>query len=196
MLKGKVALLFIACLLTLLIVGCQNSIQSIPVSTIGILPTYKPSPLSDTIMPTETPEHNPTNPPSLPTPTIIIPTIFSPDTPGLVKSVDEITGKWLSRCGGGSCIWEFNSDGRYKSRYYPPTESGISVIESGTITFSEGIFHFSATNGFCESDLHGYYQATLDRKDGVLFLKFTPVQKDDCPDRQNTLTREMPYYDK
>lgn len=141
-------------------------------------------------------------------PTEVIPTMVppsptslhatsTPELPVLVTSMDEILGEWLSRCGGGPCTLKISADGIYSIRYIHPTEGqGITQVEKGKITFSEGIFHLESTAGGCESTPNGFYRAFLKHKDGTLYLEMEGTQDDECRDRQNMIGRAMKYYEK
>lgn len=120
-----------------------------------------------------------------------IPTVLAPDTPGLVTSLEEILGFWKSRGGGGGTLYhEIRSDGTYRTAYDPPSETGITSVDSGKISITETIIHlYSGT--FCETGQDGFYQATRINIDDHWYLTFYPIQ-DDCSDRKNAWSREMP----
>ncbi len=141
-----------------------------------------PTPLPPTqILPTTIP----------PSPTTV-PSTNTPEPPVLVTSMDEILGEWLSRCGGGPCTVKISADGTYNMRYVNPTEGqGITQIDRGKITFSDGVFHLESTSGYCETMPNGFYRASLSYIDGQLYLKFDGTQKDECSDRQSMISREM-----
>lgn len=137
---------------------------------------------------------------ALPSPTANPPTSVqpsptsTPEAPVPVKSLDEIAGDWLTKCGAGSCIFEIHADGTYLQRYKTPTETGITQIDIGKITFSNGVFHLESTMGYCEPMPNGFYQASLIRMDGKPYqLNLEPTQQDECADRQNSITRGMSF---
>jgi hypothetical protein len=99
-------------------------------------------------------------------------------------------GFWISRGGGGTIIQEFRADGSYRSGYDPPSETGISAVDSGKISITDSVIRVYAST-YCKTGQDGYYQATKVNKEGRWYLTFFPM-KDDCSDRKNALAREMP----
>ena len=131
-----------------------------------------------------------------PSPTFL-PSTSTPEPPVLVTSMEEILGPWLSRCGGGPCTTEIRADGTYNTRYVKPTEGqGITQIDRGKITFADGVFHLESTSGYCETMPNGFYRAYLTRIEGKLYLRFEGTQKDECAERQSSISREMKSYEK
>jgi len=118
-------------------------------------------------------------------------------TPMPVTAYEQLVGKWRSSCGAGPCTLEFKSDGRYRNAYINSTETGITTIESGTVTFTDGILHFVATSGGCKVENHpnGYYTAALFHRDNNLYLVLTPAPNDECPDRRLMYSRDMKFLD-
>lgn len=143
-----------------------------------------------------------------PTPTQVPPTMVppsptsdpatsTPEPPVLVTSMDEVLGEWLSRCGGGPCTIKISADEKYSISYVNPTEGqGVTLVERGKITFSDGIFHLETTSGFCETMPNGFYQAFLKHIDGELYLEMQGTQDDECGDRQSMISRDMKNYTK
>jgi hypothetical protein len=115
--------------------------------------------------------------------------------------MDEILGEWVSSgCGGGPCVFEFRADGTYKNRYVTPTEGqGITMIDRGKITFSDGVFHLESTYGYCQimNTPHGYYQAFLTEVDGSPVLEFKSTEKnDECGDRKRAISNGLKPFTK
>lgn len=129
----------------------------------------------------------------LPSPTAI-PATLDPD---LVSSLDEIVGKWKTRGGGGTLIFEIRDNGSYLFRYLATTEGGVTNVDWGNITISGNEIHLESTGSACGSMgmVDGFYHATLTLEDGKPNnLKFTAIQKDECTDRQNSVSRDMKYF--
>ena len=168
--------------LLIFLILCACSSQQIIIST---------TPPSTQMSPTQLP---PTMVPPSPT---SVPSTSTPEPPVLVTSMDEILGEWLSRCGGGPCTFKISADGTYNMRYINPTEGqGVTQIDRGKITFSDGVFHLESTSGYCSemAGPHGFYKASLKYIDGQLYLKLDGTQDDECGDRQSAIPREMKHY--
>jgi hypothetical protein len=153
----------------------------------------QPAPVTESAPPIQT---LPTQEP--PSPTIaIVPPTSTPETPVAVTAYEQLIGKWLSICGAGPCTLEFNADGTYRNTYVHKTETGVLTIESGKVTFADGILHFAAQSG-CKVENHpdGYYTAALYHMDNNLYLRLTPAPNDECLDRQHMYTRDMKFLDK
>lgn len=114
----------------------------------------------------------------------------------LVTSLEEILGEWLTRCGGGPCAFEIRADGTYSQRYINPTlGGGITQIDRGKIAFVDGVFHLESTSGYCERMPNGFYRAFLTHIGERLYLSFEGTQKDECAERQSSISREMKFMD-
>jgi hypothetical protein len=193
--NGKTSQIFVMIsLLAPFVVACTS--QPAPVTesasptqaptSLLVASTSPPAPVTESASPTQ----------ALPSPTLTIePTMSAPETPMPVTAFELLIGKWLSLCGAGPCTLEFKSNGKYRNAYVNKTETGITSIESGTVTFTEGVLHFVATSGGCEVENHpnGYYTAALFHIDNELYLVLTPAPNDECPDRQHMYTRDMKF---
>lgn len=145
--------------------------------------TPQPTPIPTSVPPTQI----------LPSPTAIPPTL----DPDLVSSLDEIVGNWQTRGGGGTLIFEIREDESYRFRYLATTEGGVTNVDWGNITISGNEIHLESKGAACGSlgMVHGFYNATLILENGKPYsLKFTAVRKDECSDRQNSVSRDMKYF--
>jgi hypothetical protein len=173
--------MIISLLMILILTACGAQPTAAPTS---VPPTQTmPAPTATSVPPTEV----------LPFPTSQPPTA-TPLPPVQAGSLDEILGAWSAVCGSGTCVIKFFEDGTYRHWYVKTTEGGVSEIDAGTITYTDGVFQLVSVNGSCEKQASGYYSALLSIKDDKPFLKFTATQADECPDRQNSVSRGMPEY--
>lgn len=198
-LNGKASQTFVMIsLLASLLAACTS--QPAPVME-SASPTQASASLlvSSTSQPAPVTEASPTQAPPTQAPpsrTVTMePPMSAPETPVPVTAYEQLIGKWRSRCGGGPCTLEFKSDGTYRNAYINKTETGITFIDGGKVTFADGILHFVATNGFCEveNQPNGYYTAALFHSDNNLYLVLTPAPNDECPPRRNAYTRDMKF---
>jgi hypothetical protein len=159
------------CLLAILLTACGS----------------QPDPMTENAPPTQEPPSPTKTPP--PTPT--------PETPAPVTTYEQLIGSWLSVCGAGACTLEFKTDGTYRAAYVKQTESGITTIETGKVTFADGILHFvSAATGYCVLEgghPNGDYTAVLFHLDNNLYLRLTPAPNDECTDRKDMYARDMKF---
>ena len=134
----------------------------------------------------------------LPSPANTLPPPTStPDTPVPVTAYEHLIGKWLSVCGAGACTLEFKSDGSYRAAYVKKTESGITTIETGKVTFSDGVLHFASNaTGYCVLEgghPNADYTAVQFHLDGNLYLRLTSAPDDECSDRKDMYSRDMMF---
>ena len=134
----------------------------------------------------------------LPTQVLASPTAIPPTLdPNLVSSLEEMVGKWKTRGGGGTLIFEIRDNGTYLFRYLNTTEGGVTNVDWGNITISGNEIQLESTGSACSSlgMVNGFYHATLTLQDGKPYnLKFTGIQKDECSDRQDAVSRDMKYF--
>ena len=126
----------------------------------------------------------------LPSPTAISPT---PDL-DLVSSLDEIVGKWKT-LGCGTLIFEIRDNGTYRFCYLVTTQGEVTNVDLGKLTISGNEIHLESTWGYCESMANGFYHASLTLEDSKPYnLRFMAIQKDECSDRQDSVSRDMKYF--
>lgn len=70
-----------------------------------------------------------------------------------------------------------------------PPRAGNQLIETGTISITDGVVHIVAVSGKCAPDMDGYYTASLIEKYDKHFLKFSPQPVDECAARQKGMAR-------
>jgi hypothetical protein len=134
----NIPLIMISLLVILVLAACGAQPTSAPTN---VPPTQAlPSPSATSVPPAE----------ELPSPTRLPPT-STPLPPVQVGSLNEILGEWSAVCGAGTCVIKFNEDGTYKHWYVKTTETGVSGIDAGTITYTDGVFHLVSVNGSCEN---------------------------------------------
>ena len=124
---------------------------------------------------------------------------IAPTPPGPpVTSLDEIVGRWQSKCYSDPCFWTFNADGTYEiweslGGVNPPT-----FMDGGKITLSpDGVFQIQTTKGWClqyDANPVGSYQAFLIKNDGKPSLLYFQVsEKDMCKERQRHIQHPLSF---
>jgi hypothetical protein len=111
--------------------------------------------------------------------------------PVQASTLEGVLGEWVTLCAAGPCIFTINADGTYEQRTLTTSTPGASLIDRGVIILSRGIFHFVSITGGCQEKPDGYYQAFLSEAGGNTLLNFRPIKVDECPDRQQSLSRWM-----
>jgi len=114
-----------------------------------------------------------------------------------VTSLDEIVGRWQSKCDSNPCFWTFNADGTYEiwESYYG---NPLAFVDGGKITLSpDGVFQIQTTKGWClQYDVNpvGSYQVFLIKNDGKPSLLYFQVsEKDMCKERQRHIQRSLRF---